>query len=233
MSLRIAIIGAGNVGGTLGVAWAKGGHEVVFGVRDAANPKLGELLALTGGKARAASVRDAVAPAEVVALTVPWPAAEDALRNAGDLDGKILLDCTNPLEPDLSGLTVGHTTSGAERVAVWAPGARVVKIFNTTGFGNMAAPQYRECRSMMLYCGDAQAKKVAAQLAAELGFEAYDVGPLSEARLLEPFALAWIHLAVMQKMGTEFAFRLMRRCPSRSRVRRESRHTCNSHPSDI
>ena len=65
---------------------------------------------------------------------------------------------------------------------------------------------------MMLYCGDdAQAKNVAAQLAAELGFEPYDVGPLTEARLLEPFALVWIHLAVMQKMGTEFAFRLMRR----------------------
>jgi predicted dinucleotide-binding enzyme len=212
MSLRIAIIGAGNVGGTLGVAWAKGGHEVVFGVRDVADRKLGELLALTGGKARAASVRDAVARAEVVALTVPWPAAEDALRNAGDLGGKILLDCTNPLEPDLSGLTVGHTISGGEQVAAWVPGARVVKIFNTTGYGNMAAPQYGEGRSMMLYCGDdPQAKNVAAQLAAELGFEPYDAGPLTEARLLEPFALVWIHLAVMQKMGTEFAFRLMRR----------------------
>src|SRR5215813_955320 len=212
MSLRIAIIGAGNVGGTLGVAWAKGGHEVVFGVRDAADRKLGDLLALTGGKARAASVRDAVVRAEVVALTVPWPAAEDALRNAGDLGGKILLDCTNPLEPDLSGLTVGHTTSGGEQVAAWAAGARVVKIFNTTGFPNMANPEYREGRSMMLYCGDdAQAKQVAAQLATELGFESYDVGPLSEARLLEPFALVWIHLAVLQKMGTGFAFRLIRR----------------------
>ena len=65
---------------------------------------------------------------------------------------------------------------------------------------------------MMLYCGDdAEAKKVAAQLAAELGFEPYDVGPLTEARFLETFALVWIHLALQQKMGTGFAFRLMRR----------------------
>jgi 8-hydroxy-5-deazaflavin:NADPH oxidoreductase len=212
MSLRIAIIGAGNVGGALGVAWTKRGHEVFFGVRDAADPKLEELLARASGKARAASVRDAVARAEVVALTVPWPAAEDALRNAGDLGGKILLDCTNPLKPDLSGLTVGYTASGAEQVAAWAAGARVVKIFNTTGYANMENPEYREGRSMMLYCGDdAQAKKAAAQLAAELGFEPYDIGPLTEARLLEPFALVWIHLAVLQKMGTAFAFRLMRR----------------------
>jgi len=170
------------------------------------------LTALIGGKARAASVRDAVSRAEVVALTVPWPAARDALRSAGELGGKILLDCTNPLKPDLSGLSVGHTASGGEQVAAWAPGARVVKIFNTTGFPNMANPEYREGRSMMLYCGDdTKAKQVAAQLAAELGFEPYDVGPLTEARLLEPFALVWIHLAVLQKMGTGFAFRLMHR----------------------
>ena len=91
-------------------------------------------------------------------------------------------------------------------------GARVVKIFNTTGFSNMENPEYGEGRSMMLYCGDdAQAKEVAAQLATELGFEPYDVGPLTEARLLEPFALVWIHLAVLQGMGSGFAFRLMRR----------------------
>jgi predicted dinucleotide-binding enzyme len=210
--MKIAIIGAGNVGGTLGAAWANRGHQVFFAVRDAADPKLKELLARVGGKARAASVKDAAAAAEVAALTVPWPAAQDALHSAGDLSGKILLDCTNPLKPDLSGLTVGYTASGAEQVAAWVPGARVVKIFNTTGFPNMANPEYREGRSMMLYCGDdASAKKVAAQLAAELGFEPYDVGPLTEARLLEPFALVWIHLAVQQKMGTGFAFRLMRR----------------------
>jgi len=210
--MKIAIIGAGNVGGTLGAAWANRGHEILFGVRDAGDPKLQQLLARTSGKARAATVSDAVVPADVVALTVPWPAAQDALRTAGDLSGKVLLDCTNPLKADLSGLTVGHTTSGAEQVAAWAVGARVVKIFNTTGYSNMGNPEYREGRSMMLYCGDdAPAKNVAARLAADLGFEPYDVGPLAEARLLEPFALVWIHLAVLQKMGTGFAFRLMRR----------------------
>jgi 8-hydroxy-5-deazaflavin:NADPH oxidoreductase len=210
--MKIAIIGAGNVGGTLGKGWAKRGHEVIFGVRDAADPKLKELLAAAGGKARAAAVKNAAASAEVVTLTVPWNAAQDALKNVGDLGGKILLDCTNPLKPDLSGLTHGHTTSGGEQVAAWAPGARVVKIFNTTGAANMGNPVYPEGASMMLYCGDdLPAKTIAAQLAGDLGFEAFDAGPLAEARLLEPFALVWIHLAVFQKMGTGFAFRLMRR----------------------
>jgi len=210
--MRIAVIGSGNVGGTLGKGWAKRGHEIVFGVRQPTDQKLAQLLAETGGKARAASVKDAAAGAEVVALTVPWDAAQEALKSAGNLRGKILLDCTNPLKPDLSGLTLDYSTSGGEQVAAWAPGARVVKIFNTTGFGNMANAVYPEAAAMMLYCGDdAEAKKTAAQLATDLGFDAYDAGPLAEARLLEPLALVWIHLAVFQKMGTGFAFRLMRR----------------------
>src|SRR5262249_12713706 len=120
--MKIAVIGAGSVGGTLGAGWVNRGHEVIFGVRDAADAKLKELLARAGGKARAAGVKDAAAAAEVIALTVPWPAAQDALRSAGDLRGKILLDCMNPLKPDLSGLTVGSTGSAAEQVATWAPG---------------------------------------------------------------------------------------------------------------
>jgi predicted dinucleotide-binding enzyme len=210
--MRIAIIGAGNVGGTLGQGWAKAGHEIVFGVRDTSDPKLKELLAAASGRANAASVKDAAAAADVIVLTVPWGAEQDALKAAGNLQGKILLDCTNPLKPDLSGLTHGFTTSGGEQVAAWAPGARVVKIFNTTGAGNMGDPVYPGGASMMLYCGDdPAAKKVASQLATALGFESYDLGPLQEARLLEPFALTWIHLAVFQKLGTNFAFRLMKR----------------------
>lgn len=210
--MKIAIIGAGNVGGTLGKGWAKAGHDVVFGVRDTADPKPKELLAAAGGKARAATVKDAAASADVIALTVPWGAVQDALESAGNLNGKILLDCTNPLKPDLSGLTHGFTTSGGEQVAAWARGARVVKIFNTTGAGNMGKPVYPDGPTVMLYCGDdPAAKKTAAQLAADLGFDPYDVGPLQDARLLEPFALTWIRLAVFQKLGTDFAFRLVKR----------------------
>jgi len=210
--MKIAVIGAGHVGGTLGKGWAKKGHEIIVGVRDAADPKLKELLAALGGKAHAASVKEAASNAEVVALTVPWGAVPDALKNAGDLRGKIILDCTNPLKPDLSGLVVSDNTSAGQQVAAWAPGARVVKIFNTTGAPNMAKPVYPEGPTMMLYCGDdAAAKSIAAQLAADLGFAAHDLGPLSEARLLESLALIWIHLALFQKMGTDFAFRLVRR----------------------
>jgi predicted dinucleotide-binding enzyme len=122
------------------------------------------------------------------------------------------LDCTNPLLPDLSGLTSGNTGSGGEEVAGWTPGARVVKIFNTTGFGNMANPIYVAGPITMLYCGDdPAAKKIAAQLAKDLGFDPIDAGPLTQSRLLEPLALLWITLAIKQGLGMDFAFKLMRR----------------------
>jgi 8-hydroxy-5-deazaflavin:NADPH oxidoreductase len=206
--MRIAIIGAGNVGGTLGAGWLRAGHEVAFGVRDQSDPKLQQLVK---SGAKAGTVQEAAKSAEVIVLATPWEAVEDALKGAGDLKGKVVTECTNPLKPDLSGLALGTTTSGAEEVARWAKGAGVVKAFNTTGFGNMANPRYPEGSATMFNCGDdTQAKAAARQLAADLGFDPIDAGPLSEARQLEAMALLWIHLA-RRGLGMNIAFRLMRR----------------------
>jgi len=206
--MKIAILGMGNVGSVLGRRWVEAGHEVVFGLR---NPTKQQADA-TKMKASVAAINEAVAKSEVVVLAVPWPAVPDALRAAGNLTGKVLLDCTNPLKPDLSALDVGTTTSGGEQVAKAAPGAKVVKIFNTTGAGNMANPKYGGTKVTMLYAGDdAEAKKVASRLASDLGFDPVDAGPLSSGRMLEPFALLWISLAYQQKMGMDFALNVVRR----------------------
>lgn len=210
--MKIGVIGAGNVGGTLGKRWAKKGHEVRFGVRNPEDPEYKKLLAEAVSNAAAVSVSEAVKFGEVVVFATPWPATQDAIRGAGNLSGKIVFDCTNPLKPDLSGLEIGHATSAAEQVASWAQGARVVKVFNTTGANNMDNPRYPEGAATMFYCGDdAKAKSAAAQLAADLGFDPVDAGPLRIARLLEPYAMLWIHLAYGQKLGRDIAFRLMRR----------------------
>ena len=115
--MKIAIIGAGNVGGALGGAWVKSGHDVMFGVRDPSSPKVAALLATMGGRATAGSVAEAAAYGAVVALCTPWNVTEAVVGDARDFAGKILIDCTNPVESDLSGLAVGRTTSGAELVA--------------------------------------------------------------------------------------------------------------------
>jgi len=97
--MKIGIIGAGNVGGALGKGWAASGHEVKFGVRDPAKPEVTALLKQLGSAASASSVAEAAAFGEVVVLTTPWNATQTAIQSAGNLAGKILVDCTNPLKP--------------------------------------------------------------------------------------------------------------------------------------
>jgi 8-hydroxy-5-deazaflavin:NADPH oxidoreductase len=211
--MNIGVIGTGNVGGALGKLWAAKGHQVVFGTRDPADPKVRELLRSTNGKARAVSVREAAASTEVVVLAVPWPAVLDAVRSAGDLTGKILVDSTNPLAPDLSGLVLGANNSAAEEVARLAKGAKVVKAFNTIGAPNFANPHFGSERASMFIAGDdPAAKKAVAKLTSDLDFEVVDVGPLLASRWLEPLAMLWIHLAFKQGLGPNgHAFKLLRR----------------------
>jgi predicted dinucleotide-binding enzyme len=210
--MRIAILGAGNVGGTLGASLAAEGHEVQFAVRDPKANKYEELVKKAGKKTRASAIREAVADAEVVILATPWPATQQALKEAGDLAGKILLDCTNPLKSDLSGLSVDSESSGGEMVADWAQGAKVYKVFNQTGFNIMADPILEGRKSLMLVCGDDEdGKPIVLKLAEEVGFEAVDFGKLSEARLLESLALIWVKLAYQCGLGREIALALLRR----------------------
>lgn len=214
--MNIAIIGAGNVGGTLGTRWAKLGHKITFGVRAPNDPKIKKVLDAAGPNAKAASVSDAAAGAEVVVLTTPWEATQNAVQSAGNLAGKIVIDATNPLlsgaEGLKKGLVTGHTTSAAEQVAAWAKGAHVVKAFNTTGAGNMADPKYGNQNASMFVCGDdPQARETVKKLSDELGFDTIDAGPLSIARYLEPAAMLWIHLAYGCGLGTNFAFKVVKR----------------------
>lgn len=202
--MKIGIIGAGNVGSALGGGFAKAGHEVVYGLRE------GSARALPEG-ARAASVRDAAQGSEVVVLATPWGAVPEALAAAGDLAGRVLVDTTNPIAPGFK-LAVGHTNSGGEEVARLAQGARVVKAFNSTGFENMANPRYGERRAAMFLAGDDPgAREVVTRLAADLGFDPVALPTLSRARDLEPLAMLWIRLAIVQKVGRGIAFGIVRR----------------------
>ncbi len=208
--MKIAVIGTGNVGGNLGRLWAAGGHEISFGVRDVQAEKVQDLLRKSGPTAKATAVSDAVVDAEVVVLAVPWDVAEAVVRGT-DLRGKILVDATNPIAPGLE-LATDHTTSGAERVAQWAPDARVVKAFNTIGANNLEDPTFAGQRATMFVCGDdPEANAIVQRLSDELGFEAVDAGPLANARLLEPMAMLWIRLALTEGFGRDIAFKLLRR----------------------
>jgi 8-hydroxy-5-deazaflavin:NADPH oxidoreductase len=204
--MKIAIVGAGNVGKALGKAWEKRGHNVIYGVRNPGDAKYDEL--------KTARVADAARPADAILLATPWDATEAALNSAGNLAGKLILDATNPLSmgPQGMGLAVGHTTSGGEMVAAWAKGAAVFKTLNTTGFNNMEDTAGYAQKPVMFFAGDDQGQRATvAALLSDLGFAPVDAGPLSNARLLEPYALLWIDLALQRGQGRDFAFALMKR----------------------
>ncbi len=210
--MTIGIIGSGNVGGTLGTRWAKAGHDIVYGTRNPEAEDIQQLVAQGGGKARAATHKEAVRAGDALLLAMPWKVAQSVLEGLGDFGGKVLIDATNPLLPDLSGLDTGTATSAGEKVAGWARGAKVVKAFNTIGANIMANPSFGSEKPALCYCGDdPQAKQAVHQLAEDIGFEPLDVGPLAQARLLEPFALLWISMALKYGYSRDIAFKLLRR----------------------
>ena len=212
--MKLAIIGAGNVGGALGANWAQKGHDVFFGVRDPKAEKTQGLLKTIGGRARAGSVAEAAAFADVIILSTPWPATEAAIHAIGNVKGKVILDATNPLTrgPDGIGLEIGHSISGGEKVQGWAAGASVFKTLNTTGFSNMANPVFNGVKSVMFVAGDDTANKPkVVNHVGELGFEVIDAGPLRNARLLEAHAMLWIDLSLVRGQGRDWAFSIVRR----------------------
>lgn len=209
--MKIAIIGTGRVAAALGSGWAARGHMVTFASRQPGSDKVAALVAAAGPNAAAARVADAVSRSSMVVLAIPFAAVQDTLALAGDLSGKVLVDCTNPIAPGLRPL-FDSSTSGAEQIAGWAPRCHVIKAFNTTGAENMVTPAYPGGAATMFLCGDDEMAKAGVwQLAEEIGFEPVDAGALSAARHLENLALLWIHLAQVNVLGRGIAFRLLRR----------------------
>lgn len=208
--MSISIIGAGNVGMALGKALTERGEAVVFGVPDPGKHQAA--VAALGALAQVTSVDAACSASELIILAVPYSALAPLAQSRADWQGKILVDATNPLLPGLTGLSVGTHSSGAEEFAKLAPGARVVKAFNTTGAENMADSRYPGGSAFMPVCGDdAEARQRVIALATRIGFEAVDLGALSAARYLEAYAMTWIHMAIKLGHGRNFAFGVLRR----------------------
>ena len=206
--MQIGIIGAGKMGGGLGRLWAAKGHQGLFGSRE---PEKARAQTASLDNARGGSLEEAAAFGEIILLSVPWSAAIDAVKSLQRLSGKTLIDLTNPIAPGMT-LAVGHTTSAAEEIAKVANGAHVVKAFNGIHYSLLDNPRFDGYPADVYYCGDdAGAKAAVAQLITDAGFEPVDVGLLENARLLEPLANLWMKLAFVQGLGTEFAFKLLKR----------------------
>ena len=188
---KIAIIGTGNVGSALGSALTAAGHQVTFAARDEAKVAAA---AQAAGASAAASPAEAVAGADVVILAVPYTAIEAvAAEIVGAISGKVVIDTTNPLKPDYSGLSTVGGPSGAERIAALLPGASVVKAFNTVFASVQGNASAHGLKLDALYATDSDAAAEAtAALASSIGFRPVKVGPLAAAAELE--AMAWLNI---------------------------------------
>ena len=207
--MNIAIIGAGNVGKGLAQVFSQTRHNVILGTRTTTQGKSAakEFNADTGKQVIGTDISEAVTQADVVIMAVPYGAIENVLVAAGDLSGKIIVDATNPVNDDYTGLVVGFDTSAAEQIQGLAGNVPVVKAFNTV-FAQIYAlgPRFDETQVQVFLASDnEQAKQAVTQLVHDAGFDPVDAGPLKNARFLEPLAGLNIQLGYALGRGTQIA----------------------------
>lgn len=202
--LTIAILGAGNIGGSLGLAWSAAGHQVTFGVRDPQGHNVQNLRQELGDKATYGTVDEALATnPNVVALAVPGAAMDDLVtRYAGQLDGRILIDTANRMgESQLNSFALLQKQT---------PQAKPYRVFNTLGWENFVDPLFDGVRADLFYCGpDGESRPVVEQLIADVGLRPIYMGGIENVGLVDSVAALWFELALKQHKGRHLAFKVL------------------------
>ena len=206
--MKIAIIGTGNVGAALGINWNKSNHEILYGSRNPQDEKHVELEKF----AQVLTLSQAAMLGDVIVLATPWQGTEEAIHEMGStLNAKIVIDATNPLKPDLSGLLLYGDTSGGEQIAKWAPTSKVVKALNSAFAKVMEHPEINGVKSMMLIAGDdVPALNTVAGLVDDLGFQSQKMNGISNSRLLEMVGLTLITLGYKEGLGNEIGLSILK-----------------------
>ena len=206
--MKESILGTGKMGSAVGRRLASAGWEIVYGSRDpdANKGKYSEFENIS-----VTTYPDAASSSDLVLVAVPWAHTLDLLRAlANQLGGKIIVDMTNPLSPDISYLVVGGDSSAAEQVSAWLPESMVVKAFNGITADNFPTPSASGEPAQVFYCSDHdEAKQAARRLIEATGYVPKDCGALSNARYLEAMAMLWLQLALWEDKGSEWAFKMV------------------------
>lgn len=201
--MKIGVIGSGNMGSAFAKRLGAAGHDVTITAEDVSHAE--QAAAKAGGNVRAVPHDQIAAGTDLLVLATPYSAAAEALRGAGKVEGRTVIDISNPLTDDMSGLTVGHTSSAAEEIQKAVPGVRVVKAFNTV-FAQVLGADTAASKVQVFYAGDDdKAKETVRTLIESAGFDAVDAGPLRNARYLEPMGMLNIYFGYMAGRGTDIA----------------------------
>ena len=201
--LNVAVLGAGNIGGTLGRKWAKAGNNVTFGVNDPNGPKAQAVRADLGDAAHIGTAAEALAAGNVVLLAVPGRAMDDAIRaNKPQLDGKIIIDAANHIgDPQPNSLA----TLQAE-----TPNAKTYRAFNTLGWENFADPVIDGVQADLFFCGpDGDARATVEQLIANVGLRPRLARRQRPDRHRRRAAAPRFALAIGQRKGRHLAFKMI------------------------
>ena len=201
--VKIAVLGSGNIGGTLGIKWLAAGHPVIFGVRDPSSAKIRTALAKARPHAQVDTIADAIRFGEVMVFAIPSNAVETSVAEHGaDLDGKIVIDTTNRFGAPV----VNHIAT----IAAAAPHATIYRAFNSLGWENFAEPVIDGEPADLFYCGpEGESQTVIEGLIGDVGLRPIRVGGIETAPLVDSVGSLWVELVFRQHKGRHMAFRLL------------------------
>jgi len=201
--MRLGIVGAGNIGGTLGRKWALAKHEVVFGVRDPQKESLVQLVQQMDGDVRIGHSGDALAAGDVIVFAVPGAAVTTIVdANAELLAGKIIIDASNNMR--------GASRHALDHLRNKVPTARLYRAFNTLGWENLSEPDFDGVRADLFYCGDEEERATVERLISDVGLDPVCLGGTDQVGLVEGMTDMWFTLALRRKLGRRIAFKVLR-----------------------
>lgn len=201
---KIAVLGAGNIGGTLGRKWAAAGESVTFGVANPDGEKAQALKATLGNQVTFGTIAEALPDAEVIVFAIPGAAmAETIAANAHALVGKLVIDAANRMSE--------QTPNSLEDFRRHVPTVRYVRAFNTLGFENFADPVFGDVTADLIYAGPEADQALVEQLISEIGLHAVRLGDVGQVALVDSLLTLWFTLAIQRGMGRHLAFKVLTR----------------------
>ncbi len=201
--MNISIIGTGNIGSTLALKWARAGHTIKFGARQATGPKHQPLLEVGDGNVTVAPVDEAIGFGGVVLLAIPGRAVEPLVAEFGDaLAGKIIIDATNQIgQVEMNGLGP---------ISARVPTARLFRAFNSLGWENFDNPRLGGSQIDLFFCGDAgDARQTVESLIVDVGLRPVYIGDLTQVEVVDNLTKLWFALAFGQGYGRRLAFKML------------------------
>lgn len=205
-TIKIAVLGAGHIGGTLGSKWVAVGHQVVFGVNNPNGENARKLRGELGDRATIGTIAEALATnPDVVVLAIPGGAMNGTIEQyAQQLDGKIIIDTANKMG--------SNTHNSFAALQQHAPNARIYRAFNTLGWENFANPLFDGTPADLFYCGtDGESRATVEQLISDIGLRPISLGGVEQVGVVDSLLGLWFALAISQGKGRHLAFKVLTR----------------------